>query len=73
MKKQKRKKKFKTGPSWLEIAAIEIADEIVKAVPCSIKGNWDFKTIKSLISEIKTPELQILAWQEVCFLLAYFF
>lgn len=56
------------GPTPLELAAIEIAGEIIKAIFLVQKGNWDYKVVKSLISEIKTSELQTMVWREICFL-----
>ncbi|MDP3043723.1 MAG: hypothetical protein Q8N21_04985 [bacterium] len=53
----------------LELAAIEMAGVIIEAV--SIDGTPDYKKIRSLILNIKTPELRLLTWKEVCFLLSY--
>jgi hypothetical protein len=59
-------------PTKIELAATEIALQIVWAVNTPPGALWDFKTIKSLIAEIKDPQLKLMAWQDTCFLLAYF-
>ncbi|MDP3043724.1 MAG: hypothetical protein Q8N21_04990 [bacterium] len=59
-------------PTEMELAATEIAVEIVCAVNIPQGGTWDFNKINSLISEIKNPQLRLMALQDTYFLLAYF-
>ncbi len=59
-------------PTEMELAATEIALEIVHAVNTPPGALWDFNKINDLISEIKDPQLRLMAWQDTCFLLAYF-
>lgn len=62
----------KQKPTKIELAATEIALQIVAAVNIPPRALWDFKTIKSLIAEIEDPQLRLMALQDTYFLLAYF-